>query len=262
MVHLVPRLIAIAVAVSLLVLIERLFALRRDQRVLRPGWRTDVAHAFLSHALAQLGIALAVGLVFAAIGDLASDALQARVQAQPRWLQFLEAIGVTELVGYAVHRAAHKLPVLWRFHRVHHSSEQLDWLASFRIHPIDLVISRATQFGPLFLLGFSQATFGAYLGFITLWALLIHSNVRFRFGPLRFLFTTPQFHHWHHSNDAVARDKNFAGQLPVIDALLGTLHLPDAWPDSYGVDDKVPPTYLAQIAEPFGTLSAAARRPR
>ena len=57
-------------------------------------------------------------------------------------------------------------------------------------------------------------------------SVLIHSNVRLNFGPLRWLLASPEFHHWHHSNYREARNKNFAGQVPVLDYLFGTLHLP------------------------------------
>src|SRR6266436_4200752 len=69
------------------------------------------------------------------------------------------------------------------------------------------------------------------------WLWRFHSNVRFRFGPLRFLFASPEFHHWHHSDQREARDKNFAGQLSFLDALFGSLHLPRGQaPTTYGLD--------------------------
>jgi sterol desaturase/sphingolipid hydroxylase (fatty acid hydroxylase superfamily) len=64
---------------------------------------------------------------------------------------------------------------------------------------------------------------------------------------------TPRFHHWHHSAEPEAIDKNFAIHLPVIDRLFGTLHLPArAWPASYGIaDSAVPDRYPAQLVFPF-----------
>ena len=75
------------------------------------------------------------------------------------------------------------------------------------------------------MLGFTRGTFGALLVVFTLQALFIHANVRFTFGPLRYVFATPEFHHWHHAADPRAYNSNFAGELPVIDKLFGTLHL-------------------------------------
>ena len=159
---------------------------------------------------------------------------------------------MTEIAGYWAHRATHRVPWLWRFHAVHHSIAEMDWLAAGRLHPIDQVFTRACVILPLVVLGFGKATFGAYLLFATLWAIFIHANVRFTFGPLRWVVATPAYHHWHHTNDEGAIDHNFAGQIPLIDMVFGTFHLPKGrWPSTYGIDDPIPTTYLGQLAWPF-----------
>lgn len=242
--------LALAVLALLFIPLERLFWLRR-QRVLRPGWRTDVVHFFVTHTLLQLCLVLAVGLAVAALDPLVSPRLQAAVGAQPRWLQAVEALLLVELVGYGCHRAFHAVPWLWRIHAVHHSSEQLDWLAALRVHPLDQALTRAAQFAPLYLLGFSPEIFAGAAGVIGLWAVLLHANVRFRFGWLERLVATPAFHHWHHAADAEGRDTNFSGLFPWVDALFGTLHLPARWPETYGADLPVPPGYLDQLAFPL-----------
>ena len=61
-------------------------------------------------------------------------------------------------------------------------------------------------------------------------ALVIHSNSRIGIGPLKWLFASPQFHHWHHANEPAAIDKNFAGQLVFLDWLGGTCSCPTACP--------------------------------
>ena len=90
--------------------------------------------------------------------------------------------------------------------------------------------------------------------FVSLQATFIHANVRFEFGPLRWLLATPQFHHWHHGAEREAVDKNFAVHLPVLDWLFGTFHLPkDRWPESYGLahGKPIPEGYLKQLVHPF-----------
>src|SRR5438876_10873774 len=82
----------------------------------------------------------------------------------------------------------------------------------------------------------------------------IHANLRFEFGPLRWLLATPQFHHWHHTAQRDAVDKNFAVHLPVLDWLFGTFYLPRGrWPDSYGLADgsPLPEGYVRQFVHPF-----------
>ena len=128
----------------------------------------------------------------------------------------------------------------------------MDWLAAARLHPLDQVVTKVLTIVPLYLMGFSKATFGAYLGFATFHAVLIHANVRFKFGPLRWLITSPQFHHWHHSNEPQAHNKNFAGELPLLDWLFGTFYLPDdRMPTQYGVSERVPTRYFRQMMYPF-----------
>ena len=86
---------------------------------------------------------------------------------------------------------------------------------------------------------------------------LIHANVGWRFGPLRYVLATPQYHHWHHSADKI--DVNFAVHLPVIDAVFGTFYLPGSrWPSAYGIHgNPVPEGYWAQLALPFRRSSTA-----
>jgi sterol desaturase/sphingolipid hydroxylase (fatty acid hydroxylase superfamily) len=134
----------------------------------------------------------------------------------------------------------------------------MDWLAAARLHPLDAVFTRAVTILPLYLLGFTRATFGAYLGFVALQAIFIHANVRFRFGPLRWITATPEFHHWHHALAPV--DKNFAGNLPLLDVVFGTHHLPGAMPAAYGMGEPAPNGYVAQLTWPFVGSGQAAMR--
>jgi sterol desaturase/sphingolipid hydroxylase (fatty acid hydroxylase superfamily) len=141
---------------------------------------------------------------------------------------------------------------LWKFHAVHHSSENLDWLASARLHPLDQIFSRAVMFVPLYVLGFTKEVFGAYIFFAIIHGIFIHSNVRFRLKFLRNIITTPEYHRWHHSNHAEARNKNFAGELPILDKIFGTFYLPkEKVPNIYGISTPIPQSYLAQLKFPF-----------
>ena len=72
--------------------------------------------------------------------------------------RIVEALVLADLFAYASHRLFHVVPLLWRFHAIHHSSEHLDWLASSRLHLVDIVATRAVAFVPLYVMGFSQET--------------------------------------------------------------------------------------------------------
>ena len=232
--------------------LEHFFALHRDQRIFRRGWLTDIAHFLFTRTLANIATFIFVGAAILLLHWLVSPAFQAAVAAQNRPLQFLEAVLIANIGGYVGHRLEHQVPFLWRFHSVHHSIAEMDWLAAARLHPLDQIVTKLLTIVPLYMMGFSKTTFGAYLGLATFHAVLIHANVRFKFGPIRWLITTPQFHHWHHSNDPEAFNKNFAGELPLLDMIFGTFHLPkERMPTTYGVSEPVPAKYVQQIAYPF-----------
>jgi len=160
---------------------------------------------------------------------------------------------LVDFLAYCYHRLSHTSPLLWKFHAVHHSSSSMDWLAAARSHPLDQIFSRAFFFVPFYALGFNEKTFGIFLIIFALNGVFLHSNVRFRFKYLRWLIVTPEYHHWHHSNDPRVYDRNFAPHLVIFDLLFGTARLPssDAMPSSYGVADEVPEGFLSQLIHPF-----------
>jgi len=231
--------------------VEWLFPLRKAQKRLRQGWITDTAHFFINHFLVNAGTFSVAVLLYIFFHGAISPVLQAAVRNQPALCQFAEAFLIAQLAFYSVHRLAHTVPWLWRFHAIHHSSTELDWLASARLHPVEMIMVNITVGIPLFLLGFTQETFGAYLIFSPILAIFNHANTRFRFPILNRLIATPEFHHWHHSNDPEAIDRNFSG-FPAIDLLFGTYYLPqDRMPSTYGVDEQIPKTYWSQLLYPF-----------
>lgn len=177
---------------------------------------------------------------------------QQAVAAQPLWLQFIEILLAVDLVTYWVHRTFHRVPWLWSFHAIHHSSRQLDWLAGSRMQIVDAFVTRSAALIPVFVLGFAPAALYAYLVFVSFHAVSIHANVRWRWPVLRWVIATPEFHHWHHASDGEGLDKNFAGFLPMWDKLFGTAHQPDHWRKNYGTVKFQPPeSYLGQLAYPF-----------
>jgi lathosterol oxidase len=240
--------------VAIFVPLERAFARLPGQPVFRRGWRTDLAYFFASHLLVQLIALATLAPAMLLFRWAAWPALQQAVAAQPFALQLVLAVLAADLASYAAHRAFHAVPALWRFHAIHHSSEALDWLAGSRLHLVDVVVTRAIAFVPLFVLGFEETVLAAYLVWVAAQATWIHANLAWRTGWLDPVLATPRFHHWHHAADPAAKDKNFAVHFPWIDRLFGTHYLPAdaAWPARYGVlADEPPPGFAAQLVWPF-----------
>ena len=233
--------------------LERLGAQRPSQPILRHGWSTDLMHFAMSHLLVQVTVVLTMLPAAVLFRWAVHPRFQALVASQPLVLQFVAILIVADLAEYAAHRAFHRVPWLWRFHAIHHSSPALDWLAGSRLHLVDIVLTRGLSFVPLYLVGFAPAALYAYLLFVSFHAVFIHANVRWRFPWLERWLVLPRFHHWHHAAHPEAVDRNFAVHLPFLDRLFGTAYLPpDRWPERYGIaGHPVPEGYWRQLALPF-----------
>jgi sterol desaturase/sphingolipid hydroxylase (fatty acid hydroxylase superfamily) len=250
-------LFGLAILAVIFIPLERLFALH-PRRVLRRGWRTDLVHYLVNGAALKVGLIVSVVVVGSALRAFVPAPLRLGIAASPTWVQIVAGFAITTVGGYAGHRAAHEVPLLWRFHRVHHSIRDLDWLAANHLHPLDETFGRSAAVLPLYALGFGRVSLGAFVILITVQAIFIHANVRTNFGPVRWLIATPQFHHWHHAREPRAYNTNYAGEFPILDALFGTLYLPaDRWPAQYGIDESEPAGYLRQLAWPLRTRCAA-----
>ena len=232
--------------------LERILARHPKQRIFRRGWLNDMIYLLLNGQVIMICLAVLIIGMNSTAGWLVPGSVSAAIAEQPHWLQFIEAIVLADTGFYFAHRAFHAFPWLWRFHAIHHSIEELDWLAATRVHPLDQIATKGVSLLPVFTLGFSDVAIGAFMALYGWQSVLIHSNVRINFGPLRWLLASPEFHHWHHSRDSEARDKNFAGQLPLLDVLFGTLHMPHGrMPGKYGLDQPIPATYPTQLLHPF-----------
>jgi sterol desaturase/sphingolipid hydroxylase (fatty acid hydroxylase superfamily) len=230
---------------------ERMWPLRQ-QKIFRSGWQTDLTHFFANHVLIQVLAFISIIPVQLAFSAMVDGPIQRAIASQPFWLQFLEILLAVDLTSYWVHRAFHRLPLLWRFHAVHHSVEEMDWLAGSRLHLVDTVVTRLFGFLPIFLAGFSSAAVFAYVIFVSFHAVYIHANVSHEWPLLRRIITTPEFHHWHHAAEEEAVDKNFAVLLSFIDSIFGTAYRPGRWPSRYGViGAPPPPTFIGQLIDPF-----------
>jgi sterol desaturase/sphingolipid hydroxylase (fatty acid hydroxylase superfamily) len=234
------------------VLIEKLFALR-DQPVFRAEWQTDLHHFLVNHLLVGFSLLVVNKFVNGGFGWAVHPEVQAAIRALPFALELFLVLLVADLAQYALHRAYHEVPWLWRLHAVHHSVKTMDWLAGSRQHMIEVMLTRAFVLAPIFVLGFSKEVVDTYILIVGFQAVFNHANVSVRLGPLSHVIVTPNFHHWHHSQDQEALDRNYAAHFAFIDHLFGTAVKSDkAWPARYGVlGDYVPGGFWKQMVFPF-----------
>lgn len=231
--------------------LERLWPQYPEQGTFRKEWILDVVYFMSTHLPIQILSFLVLLPATQATKYLGVPGLQHLIARVPWLLQFFLAVVVADMAEYFIHLALHKVPFLWRFHAVHHSSKGLDWIAGSRSHFVDDTLVRGFILVPL-MFGFSQSIIFAYLIFVTLHATWTHCN----FGPnakwLGKFLVMPRYHHWHHTSQKEGIDKNFAIHFPWIDRIFGTYYYPDHWPERYGLDgEEIAPGFWRQTVEPF-----------
>ena len=233
--------------------LERLFH-KREQPIFRDEWREDLFYFFVTSLFVQ-------SLTYASLTPAMTvldktqwaNGVRSAIASQPLVLQILEIMFFTDLVQYWFHRAFHEIPWLWKFHAVHHSAKKMDWIAGSRMHLFEVILLRAFTTLPMYVLGFAEPALYAYILFVFLLSVLVHSNVRFSFGFLQYIMATPRFHHWHHGIEKEAINVNYAVHFPLLDRVFGTYHYPtDSWPEGYGIaGHPVPQGYVNQFLYPF-----------
>ena len=154
---------------------------------------------------------------------------------------------------YWLHRMFHG-GGFWKYHAIHHSSEDVDWISAARFHPVNLLLGTIGVDVALLMAGISPGVM-LWLGpFNIFHSAFVHANLNWTLGPFKYVVATPVFHRWHHTSREEGGDTNFAGTFPLWDILFGTFRMPKgALPDQYGLDDpsSFPREIIGQLAYPF-----------
>ncbi len=180
----------------------------------------------------------------------------------PFVVQLATDLLVSDLLGYATHRWFHDAR-LWRFHAVHHSSEQLEWISSVRFHPVDFFVHVVFADCLLLLLGMPPGVLICVVPFSLAIATLSHANLDWDYGPFRVVLTSPVYHRWHHTGVDEGGERNFATNFPIFDLIFGTYYMPRGRrPARYGVTERdVPADFAGQVLHPFRSAQPAPARP-
>jgi sterol desaturase/sphingolipid hydroxylase (fatty acid hydroxylase superfamily) len=187
---------------------------------------------------------LAFGLINAALGALLIAGLFALADAWgerhgfgllrwlewPTWTETVLAFVLLDFWMYLWHRANHAVPLLWRFHRMHHSDAEMDVTTGIRFHAGEVLLSAVARLGVLPLIGMSVWQVALYEAVFVPVVLFHHSNVRLSRwldrGLMAFI-VSPAMHRVHHSRRRVETDSNYGSVLPWWDRLLGTFRTRD-----------------------------------
>ncbi len=193
------------------------------------GWLATVVSTFAIFTVVERALprrrapirwrAIAIGAALLAVNAAVSSALA--ITPSPATMgRSVVALLAVELVTYWVHRALHRVPLLWRFHRVHHVDEPLTWAMAWRHHPVDVALFTLAIGATTWLVGAPlPAVLGSLLA-LRAWNVVMHTNIAWPASGLDHVLATPSFHHRHHREDLASA--NFAATLPMIDRVFGT----------------------------------------
>lgn len=176
----------------------------------------------------------------------------------PVWLTLILGVVILDLATYWFHRISHLIPVLWRFHRVHHSDTTLDSSSYFRSHPIEVLFwfgSAPILMAAIF--GLDLFTIGFYFLVLTPFLVIEHSNLRFPSWldkTIGLFITTPNLHKIHHDQDQHYTDSNFADIFILWDRIFGTFKYKPAEQVKLGLaefDEEKKQSFWFLIKSPF-----------
>jgi sterol desaturase/sphingolipid hydroxylase (fatty acid hydroxylase superfamily) len=176
----------------------------------------------------------------------------------PVWLKLLLGVAMFDMVSYFFHRMAHKVPLLWRFHRVHHSDTSMDSSTYFRAHPVEILLWFGTSnILAAGIFGLDLLTLGLYFLVVTPFFILEHANLRFPVWldrTLGLIFTTPNLHKIHHEQDEFYTDSNYADVFILWDRLFGTYKYKAVEQIKFGLkefDEDKKQTFWYLLKSPF-----------
>ena len=225
----------------------------------------DVAHFLGSGVVTVELLRPLLSVAAVALAGPLSQAFGARPWPRqwPLALQLPVALVLGDLFLYWTHRLAHEVPLLWRFHAIHHSAPRLYFFNAHRFHPIDLLLSYGCWYVPLVALGAGPDLIALHTVFTAVNGIFKHTNFPLRLGGWNRVFSAAETHRWHHSPVLAEANSNYGQNLMVWDVVFGTWALPvDRRPPvAVGLADasaaSFPQDYLGQLRAPFSWPASA-----
>lgn len=225
---------------------------------LKENWYPDGTTVVINNFLLQSPV---VQLMISGLAmGLAGGGLQVWPNEWPLLIQVPLALVLGEFGAYWWHRASHEWPLLWRFHKVHHSPTRLYWLNATKFHYVDVTILQTCTVLPVLILGANETT----VLFITLFSIFHgywqHGNTRQNLGFLNYLFSNAELHRWHHNEQIALANHNYGSNLIIWDLVFGTFFWPERGHGTAGTvaitdigieDHDYPIDPFRQLVQPF-----------
>ena len=244
------------IAISLVVwLLEILFPWRKEQSIFRKDFWLDGFYMFFNFfmfAIAISGFYKLLGLVFADLGITQTSMTILDLSSMPAWAQLLIFFIVLDFVQWFTHILLHKYKVLWKFHKIHHSVKEMGFAAHLRYHWMENIFYKPLKtLGVMVLGGFEpEQAFLVHFLAISI-GHLNHANVKFTYGPLKYIFNNPVMHLYHHSYvlPKGSYGVNFGISLSLWDYIFKTNYIPEdsgTIPLGFPGDERVPTDFIHQ----------------
>ncbi len=233
----------------------------------RAHYRTRVFARDVLYAFFYQG-GLYVVLLWAGLANLLGDKLAVlRVEALaglPGWVHWLVYWIAVDFITYWWHRALHSWGPLWALHSVHHSQEDMSFISSYRLHPLEQLFQNLIMVVPLLLMGVPTFRWLPLYAVMALFEAAQHSALPWGYGALHRVFVSPIFHAVHHSSDPKHHNRNFSKIFSAWDFLFGTGIREASRPERFGVDGIASPQSVwQQLIAPFrlfgGGVASVAR---
>lgn len=243
--------------------LEIIIPWRKKQPIIRKDFWLDGFYMFFNFFLFSLigynavsNIAVEVFNDFLALFGV-RNLVAIEVNSWPVWTQLLTLFVVKDFINFNTHRLLHRVPMLWEFHKVHHSVEQMGFAAHLRYHWMENVVYAVIQYIPLSMIGFGIQDFFIVHIFATAIGHFNHSNINIPIGPFKYLFNNPQMHIWHHAK-AIPEDHrygvNFGISLSIWDYIFKTNFIPSSGRDidlGFPGDEDFPESFIGQELYPI-----------
>jgi sterol desaturase/sphingolipid hydroxylase (fatty acid hydroxylase superfamily) len=242
--------------------LELLFPWRKNQSKIREDFWLDAFYMFFNFFIFSLIIYAAVSDIFVQLfmdflGIFGITNLVAiEIGSWPLWIKLLVMFVLRDFIQWNVHRLLHRSQVLWEFHKVHHSVQQMGFAAHLRYHFMETIVYRLIEYIPLAMIGFGLTDFFIVHIFALAIGHINHSNIYLPLGPLKYIFNNPQMHIWHHAENLPkgSYGVNFGLSLSIWDYLFNTAYIPhDGRDEKLGFEkvEEFPNRFFSQLIVPL-----------
>ncbi len=245
--------------------LEVMFPWRKTQHKIRKGFWLDSFYLIFNFSLFPILILSPLSkILLSTLHYLEINSLNFSVfnlQHLPEFWKIVIFFVALDFIQWCVHYLLHHIPLLWKFHQIHHSVEEMGFAAHFRFHWMEHIFYTPMKYTIVVILGGFEPKYIFIVHYLSIFiGHLNHANIYLSYGPLKYILNNPFMHIWHHAK-VLPKDKrygvNFGISLSIWDYIFRTAYIPRSGKDiSLGFKDiqKFPNKFLKQLTYPFKNL--------